>query len=782
MSPVLWIAIGVAAALLADLLVVRLRRLRRAGKSIELPALRLHIPPLVPVILLLAGTAAVYLGQSLESTQLASDERTSRWLTLSGVLAFAASGAMLRGSFSGTNSTVDGHSTPTQPAESMNQPRKASGKQLRSSRNGLAAAPRVELGALLLAAAVLLFLGSSMTSYLAEGLRAWSYAYLALGLACFVLAALGFSGRGLPVVLMRGLDAAGGWLSVSPAQIVLLGLAPLLALSTWLAAGESVLMRQPAIAVLGWLAAMLLVVIGGAPQLPRLRRLKFSAPVLGFGGIFLAAFLLRGLATGQIPWLFTGDEASAGLSAAQFIEGFRDNLFGVAWFSFPSLFFFVQSLFVRIFGQTAEALRILSALAGALTVPVTFALANEMFGKRVAWASAAYLAAFHFHIHFSRIGLNNIWDGFFMAAFSAAFWRAWKSDSRLAFAAAGIVLGLSQYFYVSIRVVVPLFVLWLIAAGISDRSKLRSRLPGLSILLLGLIVTALPLAIFFARHPLEFQAPLGRVAALGPWVQAEAQNTGRAVWEVLLSQFRYAALGFTSVNLRLAYEPGQPMLLALPATLFLMGVSLMVLRVRQLRSVWMILWLIAAIFVGALSLSPPGSQRYILVAPAVAILVALPLITVAEWLAELWPAWRRAIVSAAIAVLALAAWGDLRFYFGDYTIGTAFGDINTETAQQLAELLAEKDADTFVYFLGGRMGFRSHSNVPYLAPHVDGSDLPEPLSPPLDLTMHDHTLFVVLPERSDELELIQQAYPGGRTFQREGRQETLFIAYEIGGS
>lgn len=646
----------------------------------------------------------------------------------------------------------------------------------------MAAAPRRELAALLLAAALLLYLGSSMTSYLLGGQRVWSYLYTAIGLVCFVLAALGFSGRGVPEPVNRALSAAGKWLSVGPAQVVLLGLAPLLSLAAWLAAGESVRMRQPTIAVLAWLAAIVLVVAGGTAQLPSLRRrLEFSKSVLALGALFAVAFLLRGLATGQIPWLFTGDEASAGLSAVQFIEGFRDNLFGVAWFSFPSLFFFVQSLFVRIFGQNAEALRVLSALAGALTVPVTFALAHQMFGKRVAWFSAAFLAVFHFHIHFSRIGLNNIWDGLFMAAFSAAFWKAWKSDSRLAFAAAGIVLGLSQYFYVSIRVVVPLFVLWLLAAAVIDRTKLRSRLPGLSILLLGLVVTALPLAIFFARHPLEFQAPLGRVAAIGPWLRAEAQNTSRAVWEVMLSQFRFAALGFTSVNLRLAYEPGQPMLLALPATLFLMGVSLIVLRIRQLRSVWVVLWLLAAVFVGALSLSPPASQRYILVAPAVAMLVALPLVTAADWIADLWPGWRGLIAGAAVGVLAIAAWGDLSFYFGDYTTGGVFGDINTETAQQLAELLAEKDDDTFVYFLGGRMGFRSHSNVPYLAPHVDGRDLPEVLTEPVNLEVPQHTLFVALPERSSELDLIQHTYPGGTISRWEGRQETLFVAYEIGG-
>lgn len=767
MSPRAWVALALLAVLL-DLAMVGIMRLRRGGAQPAPAAPRPRIPRPLPPLLLLAGAALLFLGQSLETPGAATGGRTVSWLAAVGVVAVIAGGLLLPT----VVSVGRDQSTQKGPA----------GIAARTEKTRLRA-PTLELAALLLGSIVLLFLGSSMSSYLFESERGWIYVYSAAGLGGFILAALGFSGRGLPRWAGRTLGAAANRLGVTEAQVVLLLLAPFLGLSAWLAAGDSMLMRRPAIAVLSWLAGILCVVLGGLNQPLQLkRRLKFTPPVLALGGLFLAAFLLRGLATAQIPWLFTGDEASAGLSAAQFIDGTRNNLFGVAWFSFPSLFFYVQSLSIRIFGQNVEALRIASALAGALTVPATFALANELFDRRVAWASAAYLAVFHFHIHFSRIGLNNIWDGFFMAAFAAAFWHAWKSDRRLSYAAAGIVLGLSQYFYVSIRVVMPLLLLWLAAAGIKDWRQLRERVPGLAIMLMALLVTAMPLAIFFLRHPQEFGAPLGRVAALGPWLQAEAQNTGRATWEVMLQQFRTAALGFTSANLRLAYEPGQPMLLALPATLFLMGIGLIVVRIRELRSIWLALWLLAAVFVGALSLSPPASQRYVLVAPAVAILVGLPLVTVVDWVGQLWPKWRRAALGGALVVLALASWSDLSFYFWQYTTGNSFGDINTEAAQALAEMLATEDPETFVYFLGGRMGFRSHSNIPYLAPQVTGQDLPQPLVEPLTLELHPHTLFVLLPEREAELALIEAAYPGGTTFQRQGRHELLYIGYEIGGS
>lgn len=772
MSPLVWVLSGALVAGLADLLIVWVMRLRRSGRWPRLQPIRPRVPRQLPLLLLLGGAALLFLGQSLEAPSPATGARLAGQLAVLGVVLVAASGMLYR--------NRPAHAEPDNDQKGKTTITKAKGKSGRESERN---AERAVWTSLLLGSAVLLFIGSSMNSYLFETDRGWLYVYTGLGLVCFFLAAIGFSRRSLPSRVQKALGAVSNWLGVSPPRVVLLGLSPVLALSAWLAAGDSVRMRQPTIALLSWLAGILLVLIAGTNRPIRLGRgLRFSPEVLGLGGIFLIGFLLRGLATEQVPWLFTGDEASAGLSAVQFIDGFRDNLFGVAWFSFPSLFFFVQSLSIRIFGQTEAALRVVSALAGALTIPVTFALANEMFGKRVAWVSAVYLAVFHFHIHFSRIGLNNIWDGFFVAAFAACFWRAWKSNHRLAFAGAGIVLGLSQYFYVSIRVVLPFFILWCATALIKDRQVFRLRLPGFSILLLGLLVSSLPLAIFFLRHPQEFGAPLGRVAALGPWLRAETLNTGREAWELMLTQFRTAALGFTSVNLRLSYEPGEPMLLALPASLFLMGVSLIVVRLRELRSIWLGLWLMAAVFVGGLSLSPPASQRYLLVVPAVAILVALPLVTVAEWLAEAWPAWRRAAVAAALAVLAIAAWSDLRFYFGQFATGPAFGDINTETAQSLALWLASQEDQPFVYFLGGRMGLHSHSNIAYLAPQTSGLDLPEPVLAPSSLEVRRHTLFVVLPERETELGAIQSAFPGGRTFRNYGRNQVLFIGYEIGGS
>jgi len=63
-----------------------------------------------------------------------------------------------------------------------------------------------------------------------------------------------------------------------------------------------------------------------------------------------------------------------------------NNPFIAAWYGFPSLYFFIQSLSIRLFGQTTEALRITSALAGAQAVNMIIGVGNQEWMKDMAGA------------------------------------------------------------------------------------------------------------------------------------------------------------------------------------------------------------------------------------------------------------------------------------------------------------------------------------------------------------------------------------------------------------
>lgn len=324
---------------------------------------------------------------------------------------------------------------------------------------GTLAAPETSgLIAALLAGGLALVLISSSIFQARPAHQPWVlYLLSGLGLLAFLLAGrIAAYGplRGRPSLLGQ---RVAGWLGVRVDQLVLLALALPLAWLAYLAGGDRLHAWQPAAAALAWLLAIGAAVGGGY------RRQAWAAIPRWEMGLALllasAALLLRGLGLEELPATLSGDEGSAGLDAVRFAHGEANNLLGLGWFSFPAFYFAFQGAAVSLLGNTVTALRITSALGGALTVFALYWLARSLFGRATALMAATYLAGSHYHVHFSRIGLQNIWDGFFLVVVLWGVWSGWKEGRRLPLLIAGLALGLGHYFYVSMRVAPPLLLL-----------------------------------------------------------------------------------------------------------------------------------------------------------------------------------------------------------------------------------------------------------------------------------------------------------------------------------
>lgn len=603
------------------------------------------------------------------------------------------------------------------------------------------------------------------------------------GLTAFLGARSILAGH-LPGWLGGLLARLGHYFAISEGQVVLLLLALPFSLLARLAAGNGLLARQPAVAVLAWLLAIALAVVGSVS-----RETSAAAPRRAFdrrdwlimAGLFVVALLLRGVATAQFPPTYSGDEGSAGLFAIEQLQGLANNPFSLGWFSFPSLYFLVQSVAIGLGGQTVEAVRLTSALAGALSVVALYALGRSMFDRTTAVLAATYLAASHFHIHMSRIALNNVWDGLFGTLAILGLWAGWKSGRRDAFILCGLALGLGQYFYVSIRVLPVLFLIWAATAWLVQRTQFRQRLPGLVLAAFIALVVFLPLGLYFADKPDEFQAPMNRVTIFGDWLEHELALGQRTTAEILSDQALLGAMGFVSEPMKLLYDPGSPLLLAGAATLFILGILWALLHF-DLRYWLLILPLLAAIAANTVSQGSPASQRYILAMPLVALFVALPLGEAIALVRERRPNSQRLALGAAAVIMGLLVVVDLNYYFNKVYDTYVLGGGNTTAATAIATTLRDEEpAAQDVYFFGfPRMGYFSLSTIPFLAPEMRGQDVTEPLTGPPTWSLAGPTLFVFLPERLGELALVQQSYPNGRYeefFDRNG--QLLFALYAV---
>ena len=571
-------------------------------------------------------------------------------------------------------------------------------------------------------------------------------------------------------------------------QLAALAASPVLAFIAGRAAGDGEKALNPAVAIVGWVGAITLVVYGGWRGLPRAWRLS-RPTVIWVVGLTLVALAARAWDTTHIPVVLTGDEGSAGLSAMRFVTGAANNLFSIGWYSFPSLYFFIQSLSIRLLGPTIAALRLPSAMAGALTVAGLYLLGRVMFGHKTGLAAAILLAGLHFHLHFSRIGLNNIWDGLSYVIVLGALWHGWQAEERGSFLLAGVTLGLAQYFYPSSRSLFILVLVWVMMAGLMDLPRLRRNLPSLALMALVAGVVLLPLALFFIRHPDEYMAPISRVTILGPWLKNEVTHTGLPAWRILFEQFKLGFGAYVQVPVRMWYLPGVPILRTIPAFFFLVGSALLLWRFRDPRTLMLGLWLIISAAAGALSESAPAAQRYVAAAPGVVLIAAYGLTQGVEFLSGLWPRYASLAGLAVVALAAGLAVGDARFYFSDYTpksaVDASLGGDNTLVANRLALYLQEKSSDWQALFFGApRMGYYSIPSLQYLAPHITGYDVARPWgSPENPQPTSSRLMFVFLPGFDGDRGIVEASYPGGKWIQEnmpDGR--VLYWLYEYDGT
>ncbi len=627
----------------------------------------------------------------------------------------------------------------------------------------MSSSQKASAAALLLGGALLAFLAQQAQQDVAGIERRLPAAWMILGILIFALGVLSARADGQPRWLVAALEKAGSRLGVQAWQVVLLVMSLPFAILVHYAAGDVERMPSPAAAWTAWLAAISISLIGGWQRggLDLKSRGRMFAIALS---LTLLSLPLRAIATDQIPIILNGDEASAGVYGALYLNGTVDNPFFAGWYSFPGLYFFIPAGGIALFGHTTQALRVPAALAGALTVGGVYLAGRALFDKRVGLLAAILLIGFHFHIHFSRIGLNNIWDGFFFALTIGAAWYGWSRENRNALLLAGLGMGLAQYFYPSSRTLLALVYGWLFVSALLDRTRFKRLFSSLLLMSLTAAVTLLPLAWYYIRHPEQYLAPLERVSIIGPWLDNEMLITGQPAWKILLRQLWLGIQSFTYLPLQHWYRPAVPLLRPFYATLFLLGCIHLISKPRESRTILLFLWLIMFVLLGGLSESTPASQRYVAAAPVTLLLAAYGLSETASILERLWPQTARWTTCAVLAMAVAATASDIHFYFYKYTPATRleFAHTNGLIAQRLADYLIDAPAGTQVVFFGQPlMGYYSIPSTQFLAPQVTGLDIVTWSQPDHPWPEGENLIFVFLPGNEAEIPLVQADFPGG---------------------
>ncbi len=517
----------------------------------------------------------------------------------------------------------------------------------------------------------------------------------------------------------------------------------------------------------------------GAWMQLRIHRLE-----VGLVALFaLATFLFRGINQNGIPYVLSGDEASMGLEAVGVINGQRNNPFVTGWLSHPTLYFFIQAAFLRVLGINTAALRLPSALISAATVVLLYLLARRLYGRWVAILAAIFFASYHYAIHFGRLALNNIWDPFFAVGMFYFLTRALE-EKRPGYAVlTGLFAGLAVYFYMGARLIPILLVVYLAYWALSERDFFRNNLLYLAITAFVAFIVALPLLSFFLSNPTEAMARWNQMGIFpSGWVNAQMQQTGRSMYSILLEQFLKSVLAFNYyTDPTFWYHPGIPLLQFVPSIFFVFGLAYAIRRSGQRSYFLLVIWyLLVIIFGGVLLENPPTSPRLVLAIPPVVLCVVLGVVKIATYVQSLFSRSRQLTAALSLALVLVFSSQSADFYFNKYTPDQSFSDLNTQVADYLGKYLHVLGPSYECYFFGAPRLYYGHATIPFLAQGVKGYDVIEPLQDrPAFVDPQYKAVFVFVPERLGELDVVRRYYPSGLLREFRGKQsEMLFVAYE----
>ena len=332
---------------------------------------------------------------------------------------------------------------------------------------------------------------------------------------------------------------------------------------------------------------------------------------------------------------------------------------------------YTQMLSTNLIGPSLSALRLPSVIFGVIQVGLCYGLVKTLLNRRVALVAALMLACLPPHIHFSRLGLNNIADPTFALL---GFWflaRGMRSGRQMDFAVAGAALGMTHYFYEGGRLFYTAFaLLWLIWLRLFGQRGQIWRWPSRQQMLVFLGVLGAVIVPVYYTWLINDQPLLPRFNAVGGdvegFVNLMLDNSARLyyLWQRLQVPL-LNILHFPEIS-RLGgsfYTGETALVLTALVPLLLLGVGRAIWQIRQPAGALLFWWVIGVALANSLMNSARQSPRYVLLFPALAILIALGLLTLWELL--LPRASKLARVALILVALGLGAYQSV-YYLGTH--------------------------------------------------------------------------------------------------------------------
>lgn len=261
--------------------------------------------------------------------------------------------------------------------------------------------------------------------------------------------------------------------------------------------------------------------------------------------ITLLAFAVRVWRLDAVPPGWNEDELSNALVLAQKVLDGDVAVYYVDATGHEALYHVLAAGFIATFGYNAMGIRLLSAILGTLTVPLTYQIGRRLYGREAGLLAAAALAVSFWSLIYSRNGQRHVSFPVFMLASFYFFWKGlqagkrppaaggpakgWRrwlrtNGDRLAaesFLAAGLFMGAGFYTYFASRGVPLILLAFSAYLWLFHRPLFRRRWRGILLTFPVALLLAIPLIVTVSQAP-GADARVAEVAV--PLVEARAGN------------------------------------------------------------------------------------------------------------------------------------------------------------------------------------------------------------------------------------------------------------------
>lgn len=478
-----------------------------------------------------------------------------------------------------------------------------------------------------------------------------------------------------------------------------------------------------------------------------------------------------------------GDEAWTGIEARRILSEGWIGIWSPSALGQSTIPFYWTAFIFKLFGENIFTLRLSFALLSIFSLPFFYLTVKLLFDKNVAMIAFLFFATSHIFLLFSHVAPTH---ALFLVPFFPTlyfFLIALKSNRKIFFVVSGIFLGLSQYFYVGLRILLLLLVIFILYESFR-KNFLKQHWKNLSLFFLISFITFLPLGMYGLQHTENFMTRTNMVNIFSQqgieWAQSTNKNLSSSL-PLLRHNIISTLLMFTKEGDHDQQDNAAnlPIFDIIPGIFFIIGFLFQLKYLKKRGYAFLYIWFFLFLSGTLFTVDAPNFRRIQPTIAAAYIFVGFGILNVSTILYKILKN-KLLINSLLIFIVLFIGYLDIKSYFLKQSVSEETKSIFCYPLVKTADFI-KAIPNPYVYFYSAGWSYH-YETLRFLLNGIPGEDRSSQFGTySLIKNNFDKTVvYLFLPDYQDSFFEIQKMYPNGKTIIKKDTDNTIiFYSYII---